>query len=149
MMPDIRNKFVMIALTRNEARIWATGLEKNQKPERIFAPSDKGSHHHVRQTQHQGGHSADPADWGYFDVIADSVKEANEILLIGHGEGKANAMLRFTQFMERNRPEVAKKIFGAIDTNLYSMTENELLATARNWFDQFHHTGISSSTTTH
>lgn len=134
----------MIALTQDEARIWATGLEKNSIPEKIYAPADKGSHHHVRQTQHQGGHSGDPKEWGYFDVIAEDVKEAGEILLIGHGEGKANAVLRFVQFMERNRPEIAKKIVGAVDTNLNALTENELLATARGWFESFHRRGIQS-----
>ena len=143
-MSDIKDKFVMIALTQDEARIWATGLSKNTMPERIFAPSDKRSHHHVRQTQHQGGHSGDPKERGYFDVIAKNVQDASEILLIGHGEGKANAMLRFIQFIERDSPEVAKKVIGAVDSNLNAMTENELIATAREWFDRFHRTGLQS-----
>lgn len=143
-MSDIKNKFVMIAITQDEARIWAAGLDKNSIPEKIYAPADKGSHHHVRQTQHQGGHSGDPKELGYFDVIAENVKDAAEILLIGHGEGKANAMLRFTQFIERNNPQVAKKIIGAADTNLNALTENEILAIARNWFDTYHRREIRS-----
>ena len=143
-MSDIKNKFVMIALTQDEARIWAAGLDKDSLPEKIYAPADKGSHHHVRQTQHQGGHSGDPKEWGYFDVIAESVKEASGILLIGHGEGKANAVLRFTQFVERNNPEVAKKVIGAVDINLNALTENELLSIARNWYESYHRRGIRS-----
>ena len=142
-MSDISNKFVVIAITQNDARLWATGLEKGSKPEKIYAPSDKASHHHVRQTQHQGGHAGDPADYGFFDVIADHVKNSAEILLIGHGVGKANAVLRFTQFIERNNPEVAKKVVGAIDSNLNAMSENEILASAREWFDHFHRTRIA------
>ena len=141
-MSDIVNKFVVVALTQNEARIWATGLEKGSHPEKIFAPADKGSHHHVRQTQHQGGHSGDPADKGFFDVIGQHVAGASEILLVGHGEGKANAMVRFVQFMERNNPSVAKKVVGAIDTDLNAMTENQILSTSRTWFDRFHRTGL-------
>lgn len=142
-MSDIKNKFVVIAITTNDARIWATGLEKGGSPDRISAPEDKSSHHHVRQTQHQGGHSGDPADFGFFDVIAEHVKDSAEILLVGHGSGKANAVLRFIQFVERNNSEVAKKIVGAIDSNLNAMSENEILASAREWFENFHRTGIA------
>lgn len=143
-MSDISNKLVVITITRDEARIWATGLDKGSRPEKIFAPAEKGSFHHLRQTLHQSGHSDDPADWGYFDLIANEVKDASEILLIGHGEGKANAVLRFVQFVERNNPVVAKKIVGAIDTNLFSMTENQILASAREWFDQYNRSHLAT-----
>ena len=73
-----------------------------------------------------------------------SKSASSEILLIGHGEGKANAMLRFVQFVERNNPAVAKKIIGAVDTNLNALTENELLSIARNWFESYHKRGIRS-----
>lgn len=141
-MSDIEKKFVLIELTRDEAKIWATGLEKGSKPEVIFAPAKKGSYHHLRQTLHQSGHSKDPADWGYFDEIIKSVADANEILLVSHGEGKANTALRFTQFAERNYPNVAAKITGAIDSDLFSMTDNQVLALARNYFDHLHKVGL-------
>lgn len=141
-MSEIANKFVAIQLTRDEAKVWATGLEKGSKPEIIFAPAKKSSHNHLRQTMHQSGHSKDPADWGYFDSIIKSVEAAREILLISHGEGKANTALRFTQFVERNYPEVAKKIIGAIDSDLFSMTENQILSTAREYFDHLHKVGL-------
>lgn len=144
-MSELKNKLVMIALTQDEARIWAAGLDKNSIPEKIYAPAEKGSHHHVRQTQHQGGHSGDPKEWGYFDVLAKEVSAATEILLIGHGEGKANAMLRFVQFIERNNPQVARKVIGAVDTNLNALSENELLAITRNWFESYHKRGIRSA----
>ena len=147
-MSVIKKSFAMIALTQDEARIWTAGLDKDAKPEKIYAPSDKASHHHVRQTQHQGGHSADPKDWGYFDLIAKEVKSASEILLIGHGEGKANAMLRFIQFIERHDKDVAKRVIGAMDTNLNALTENEILAISREWFENFHKTGIRSNLNT-
>lgn len=141
-MSDIQNKFVVIALTQNEARLWATGLEKGTHPEKIYAPADKGSHHHVRQAQHHGGHSGDPSEKGFFDVIASHVNQASEILLVGHGDGKANAMVRFVQYMERHHSAVAKKIVGAIDADLNAMSENQILSTSRNWFDHFHRYGI-------
>ena len=142
-MSQLLNKFVLIVITEDEARIWATGLAKGTHPERIYAPDEKGVHHHVRQAQHSGGHGQDPADKGFFDELAAHLLPASEILLIGHGSGKANAMLRFTQYMERHNPAVAKKVIGAVDADLNALTEDQILSKARDWFDWYHHEGAA------
>ena len=144
---SFRNKFVVVAITADDARIWSTGLEKGTHPERIYAPDERGSHHHIRQAQHKGGHGSDPAEHGYFDVLARELAQASEILLIGHGVGKANAMLRFTQYMERHNPDVAKKVIGAVDADLNALSENQILAKARDWFDWYHFQGSAITST--
>jgi len=144
---SFRNKFVVVAITADDARIWSTGLEKGTHPERIYAPDEKGAHHHIRQAQHKGGHGSDPAEHGYFDVLARELAQASEILLIGHGVGKANAMLRFTQYMERHNPDVAKKVIGAVDADLNALSENQILAKARDWFDWYHFQGSAITST--
>jgi hypothetical protein len=146
-LPSIRNKFVVVAITQDEARVWNTGLEKGAHPERIYAPDEKGTHHHIRQAQHKGGHGSDPAERGFFDLLAREIVQAAEILLIGHGAGKANAMLRFTQYMERHNPDVAKKVIGAVDADLNALSENQILAKARDWFDWYHREGSTITTT--
>lgn len=146
-MNRIANSFVVVALTQDDARIWATGLEKGTHPTTIYAPADKGLHHHVKQMQHHGGHGGDPVEQGFFDVLGRALSDASEILLLGHGVGKANAMLRFTQYMERHNPAVAKKVIGAIDADLNALTENQILAKARDWFDWYHREGAPISKT--
>lgn len=133
-------KSVVVALSQDEARIWLVDFEKGSLPTRVFAPSEKNAHHHVRGSQSHHGHSSDPAEKGFFDVIISHVASADEILLIGHGVGKANAVFRFAQFAERYNSEVAKKILGALDSNLPAMTENEILSLAREWFEKYRRT---------
>ena len=142
-MSQLLNKFVLVVITEDEVRIWAAGLAKGTHPERIYAPDEKGIHHHVRQAQHSGGHGKDHADKGFFDELAAHLLPASEILLIGHGSGKANAMLRFTQYMERHNPAVAKKVIGAVDADLNALTEDQILSKARDWFDWYHHEGAA------
>ena len=146
-MTEIASKFVVVALTQDEARIWATGLDKGTHPETIFAPDEKGLHHHVKQMQHRGGHGSDPVEKGFFDVLGRHLADVSEILLLGHGTGKANAMVRFTQYMERHNPTVAKKVIGAVDADLNALTENQILSTARDWFDWYHREGAPISKT--
>ena len=44
-MFEISNKFVVVTLAKDEARVWATGLERSSIPEKISAV-DNNRHHH-------------------------------------------------------------------------------------------------------
>lgn len=137
-MSENAHGLVAVAITRDEARVWLTGVESGIKPERVLAPSEKSRHHHVREAQHHHGHDTDHQSPAYYESIADAVQHSDEIVLIGHGKGKADAMLQLTQYLERKRPDVATKVVAAIDADLESLSENQILALVRDWFDQYH-----------
>ena len=129
---------VAVAITRDEARVWLTGVESGAKPERIEAPSDEMRHHHVREAQHHHGHDTDHDSAVFYDAVARAIAAAGEIVLIGHGKGKADTMLRFTQFLERKHPDVAMKVVGAIDADVEALTPNQILSLIREWFERYH-----------
>jgi hypothetical protein len=135
-MPDLTNKLVVAVVEREQTRIWTTDAERGSKPERIGQPANAAKHKHVREAQHHGGHDSSKADKAYYEAISDALSDAGEILLVGHGNGKANAMFNFISHIERHHPEVARKISGALDINVQAMTEPEILAAARKWFDE-------------
>jgi hypothetical protein len=58
-----------------------------------------------------------------------------KILLVGHGKGKSDLMLKLVQHLERLHPETAAKVVAALDVNMPAMTEPQILAVAREWFD--------------
>jgi hypothetical protein len=118
--------------------VWLTGVESGTKPLRIVAPSEKTHHHHVRQAQHHRGHDTDHNSPEFYNAIANAIAPANEIVLVGHGKGKADAMLHFTQYLERSHADTAQKVAGAIDIDLEALTEKEILALVREWFDRYH-----------
>ena len=126
--------FLVLTITKHEARVWATGTERGAIPTKIFAPPELNSHHFRDDPKHQGRGDG-PGVPTYFREIIQSIKGATEILIIGHGHGKASSMLHFIQYLERKEPDLAAKVVDAIDTNLVSMTEPEILAMAREWFD--------------
>jgi len=133
-MPDISEKFVVLTITKHEARIWATGITKGTIPEKIFAPPGLNPHHFRSDPSHHGRGDG-PGVPAYFEEIIDAIKNASEILIIGHGNGKASEMLHFIQYLERKHATLAKKVVDALDTNLEAMTEHQILAMARNWFE--------------
>lgn len=141
-MTSTRDPIAVVAVTQNDTRVWLAGLDHDSLPIHLRPTSDLGQHHHVREAQHHRGHDTDHHDPAYFEAIAASLKGTEEILLVGHGHGKANHMLRFTQYLERKHPEIAHAVVGAVDSDLDALTEAQLLAEARRWFRTFHRTGI-------
>lgn len=135
------NRFVVVTLTGDLARIWRQGLEKGMKPENLSAPDANGLHRHVRQMQHHGGHSQDPAEQGFFDILASKLKGKFEVLIMGHGVGKSNAMHRFTDYLEKHDPLLAKQIIGTVEADLNALSDDQVLAKAREWFDWYHRQG--------
>ena len=146
-MTSHRSPIAVVAVTQNDTRIWLAGLDPDSLPIHLRPPSDLGQHHHVRQAQHHRGHDTDHSDPAYYESIARTLVGVDEILMVGHGHGKANHMLRFTQYLERKHPEVARSVVGAVDSDLDALTEAQLLAEARSWFRTYHRTGIARRTT--
>ena len=128
--------FVVLTITKHETRIWATGTARGTIPTKIFAPPGHNSHH-FRTDPKQEGRGDGPGVPTYYWEIIHRIKDATEILIIGHGHGKASSMLHFIQYLERKAPDVAAKIVDAIDTNLIAMSEPEILAMAREWVETF------------
>jgi hypothetical protein len=126
--------FVVLTVTKHETRVWATGTARGTIPTKIFAPPDHNSHH-FRTDSKQEGRGDGPGVPRYYREIIQAIKGASEILIIGHGNGKASSMLHFIQYLERKEPDLAAKVVDAIDTNLIAMTEPEILALSREWFD--------------
>jgi len=136
-MSESTNDFVAVAITRDEARVWATGVASGTKPESVRAPNEMERHHHVREAQHHHGHDTDRQNPAFYESITAAVDGASAILLIGHGKGKANEMLRLTQYWERKHPSIAEKVVGAVDSDLDALSENQILALVRDWFDEY------------
>ena len=135
-MPDIANKFVVVTITHDETKIWATGIEKGKKPEKIYAP-DKTNHHHFRNDAKLAGAKNSVQTVKYFEDIAIALGGASEILIIGHGHGKASSMLHLIQHLERKHPDIAHKIVDALEENVVALSEPEILKLAREWVE--HH----------
>jgi hypothetical protein len=128
---------IAVALTRDEARIWSSGLEPGKKPDALHAPDEMERHHHVREAQRHHGHDTNHDDVAFFEGLTDAVRGAREIILVGHGTGKANTMLRLVQYWERKHPDIAQTVIGAIDSNIVAMTDAEILKSVREWWDEY------------
>lgn len=51
------------------------------------------------------------------------------------GQGKSDLMLKLVQHLERLHTETAEKVVAVLDVNMPAMTKPQILAVAREWFD--------------
>jgi len=134
-MKTAPHRFVLVAVTQTDAAIWADGIGVGSVPMRLQAPDPHREHHHVREAQHHGGHSRDANEETYFEAIAQSIAAGGEILLFGHGRGKASAMEGLIGHLKTRHPQLARRVAGTVTVDFSAMSEAEILAAARRWFD--------------
>jgi arginine repressor len=134
-MSDIFEKLVVLTVTRDETRVWATGIARGAIPVKVYAPPARNSHHFRDDPKHHGRGDG-PGVPRYYEEIIAAIRGASQILLIGHGHGKASSMMHFVQYLERKHPDIAALVADALDTNLIAMTEPEILAMARSWCEE-------------
>lgn len=133
-MPDISDKFVVLTITKDETRVWATGVERGKLPKVVYAPPGLNTHH-FRDGSNPRRSGDGPGAPRYYEDIVWSIGGATEILLIGHGIGQASAMLHFMQYLTREHADLAIEVVDALYTNLTTLTEIEILSMTQNWFN--------------
>jgi hypothetical protein len=77
-----------------------------------------------------------PAPSGFFEPLAASLKDVRKILIFGCGTGKANEMEIFVTWLEKHRPELARRVVGALIVDEKQSSVNALLAKAREFYAQ-------------
>lgn len=133
---SLTHRFVVVAITQREARIWNMGIDPGATPLVVIPPDPDRPHRHNREGQHHHGHARDGNSSVYFDEAASHLHGAAEILVLGNATGNSNAMANFVEHLRLHEEELAHKVVAALAVNLPAMTEGEILAYARHWYSQ-------------
>jgi len=137
-MSENSGSFVVAVVTQDEARMWFSGIDRGAEHETVKERNPFDRHNHVRMAQHNGGHDIDEYMPDYLESISQALKPAGEILLITHGKGKGSAVPALTDYFEKKHPLISKKVADVLDVDITRMTEPQLLALAREWWDKKH-----------
>lgn len=133
---DLTRRVAVAAITRGITKVWAVNDPDGTRPQVLIPEPDDQRNNHYRQVQRNNHNETDIFDRTYFEEISALLGPAKEILLVGHGKGKANEMLKLVQYLERYHSDVAHKIVGAVDTHLESLSDAEILKFSKEWFAQ-------------
>lgn len=128
----MNKKFVVVAISRNEARVWNAGIEPDSPLMEFHRPHENAEHRKTREMR-EGGRFDHRVEPEYFESIVHAVADAEQIWLVGHGTGKSNEMLLFVQYLEQSYPALAPKVVDTVDADLMNLTNGQVLALAREW----------------
>lgn len=129
--PRITNHSVIAVVLHDETRIWNVDSEDK---EFIVVSKTEFENRHVREAQHHGGHETSKSDPAYFKNVAEALADAREVLLLGHGTGKANTMVAFREHVDSHNSGLAAKIVGQQNADLPALTEGQIRKLGHDWF---------------
>lgn len=129
--PRITNHSVIAVVLHDETRIWNVDSEDK---EFIVVSKTEFENRHVREAQHHGGHETSKSDPAYFKNVAEVLGDAREVLLFGHGTGKANTMVAFHEHVKTHNSALAAKIVGEQNADLPALTEGQIRKLGQDWF---------------
>ncbi len=103
-------------------------------PTRIIPEDPTGRLHtmHHKANNPDGWYGEIEKSW--YAQLADAIRPASAILIVGNGKGHSNGMLKFTQYLTEHDPALLKRIVGSIESDSENLTEGELLALAREFY---------------
>ena len=123
----------LVVIDHHEARIFSTKMD-GVSPQQILPhePDDYFRHGHNSQDFSRGQEKPDPNS--FFAPVAKALAVPGQILVFGTGTGKSSEMDQFIAWLTVHHPELAGRIIGSLVVDEHHLTENQLLAKAREFF---------------
>jgi len=124
---------IVVVLDHRMARIYQDlGGSWPQREDAMRPYDPHGFHRHLihRKEAHYEGQRV-PEETSFYEEIAQDLKPAREIILIGHGTGKSSALEFLLEYLKTHHSTVFPKVIATEDADLSELTEPEIEAIAR------------------
>jgi hypothetical protein len=125
----LANRSLVAAVTHDHTRIWLLndGAEEPVCVVRRPTPDIR----HVRAAQSNHGHASEISEVPYFNELASVMSVASNVVLVGHGVGKANAVNRFLDHLEKHRESLLDRVAATGQANIAALSGPEIVREAR------------------
>jgi hypothetical protein len=130
----------LVVIDHHEARIFRSEMH-GAIPHQILPhePDDFFRHAHNSLDFSRGQEKPDPNS--FFEPLAKELHPPGRILVFGTGTGTSSEMEQFVAWAKLHHPDLAKRIIGAITVDEHHLSENQLLAKAREFYTSIRETG--------
>src|SRR6185437_9010055 len=125
---------LLVVIDHREARVFSAQLH-GSLPQRItpYDPLGFGRELHYNQDDSNGQRK--PEQKSFYEAVAKTLRGAEKILLFGAGTGASSAMEQLILDLKKNHHELAERVVGTIKVDEHHLTDAQLLAKAREYFD--------------
>jgi hypothetical protein len=124
---------LLVVIDHHEAKIYRTELH-GAVPQKLVPYDPHGFGRHLCSDTEETDGKRKPERKSFYEAVAATLRDADQILIFGHGTGESSAMEQLLADLRRNHIDVAKHIVGSIVTDADHTTESQILAKAREFF---------------
>ena len=130
---DANDAYWLLVIDHHEARIFRSEIHAAH-PGRILAHSAKEYFHHARDSEETSRGKEKPDPNSFFEPVAKALQVAGQILIFGTGTGASSGMEQFIMWAKAHHPDMAGRIIGSLVVDEQHLTEDQLLAKARDFY---------------
>ena len=129
----VGNVDLLVAVEHHEARVYAVDVSATDAAAHVIRPHDP--HHYLHHLTHRDqsrerGQRAHE-DSGFSERIAQAVRDARRLVLVGLGHGHGDAAHHLNAYVAAHHPETAACVLPLIAADLSDLTQPRLLALVR------------------
>ena len=138
---------IVVVIDHHMARIYQDSGGSRPKRQVAMKPYDPhGFHRHLihRKETHYEGQRV-PEETSFYEQIAEDLKPANEIVLIGHGKGKSSALDFLVEYLKTHHSTIFPQVTATEVADLSALAEPEIEAIAKQHLLQFARVDVGSS----
>lgn len=131
------NRSLVAAITHDNTRVWILN-DDDENPVCVV----KRPHpdiRHVRTAQSHHGHASEVSEVPYFNELARVMSVASNVVLVGHGVGKANAVNRFLDHLEAHRESLLDRVAATGQANIAALSGAQIVREARKKWSHVDH----------
>jgi len=134
---------LLVIIDHRQASVYKTEVH-GSVPQQITPYDPDGSGRHLHYVQNDSNGQRRPEQKSFYEAVAKTLQGADEILVFGSGTGASSAMEELLAQLKLHHGDVAKRIVGSVVLDETHLTEDQLLARARDYY-----AGIASQKTMH
>ena len=132
-VPATAGTHLLVVIDHREARIFTTEMH-GSVPQKIAPYDPFGFDRDLHYNQDDSNGQRKPEQKSFYEAVAKTLQGAQKILMFGTGTGASSAMDQLLLDLKHNHHELAERVIGAIAVDEHHLTEDQLLAKAREMF---------------
>ena len=132
---DVSGHYVVVAIDYHESRIYLLDGGGVTRPEKIVPLDPRGFHAHLHTKAGSLEGWYNPDDVEVWRSLAEQLHGAAAVLLLGHGNGKANASHQFIAYVEKHDRQLAPALLGDLRVDVDDLTDAQIVRLGQQFFD--------------
>jgi hypothetical protein len=124
---------LLVVIDHRHANIYKTEWH-GSLPKQITPYDPEGFGRQLHFVQNDSAGQRKPERKSFYETVAQVLRGAEKILIFGSGTGTSSAMDHLIAELKRHHADVAKHVVGSIVLNETHLTEDQLLAKARDFY---------------